>query len=130
MIQGGLPPLHSLHSLVQMPGEDFSSVPTWTGDPSDFESFTLACRWYELSLKETEKRQAAPRVWSRLQGAAKAVVRNLDPSEFSGEDGLSKLLQVLRSSPLQQLPVPDSFSRLERWHSLRRRDHLRPALGA
>ena len=31
-------------------------------------------------------------------------------------------MHVPRSSPLQQLPVPDSYSRLERWHFLRRRD--------
>ena len=46
-----------------------------------------------------------------------------DPDEFSGDDGLTKLLSILQASPLQQLPVPDSFSRLERWHQLRRRDH-------
>lgn len=35
-------------------------------------------------------------------------------------DGLSKLVEILRTSPLQQLPVPDLFKRLDTWHYLRR----------
>ena len=62
-----------------------------------------ACRWYEHGLKDNERRQAPARIWSKLSGAAKAVVRHLKPEDFSG--GLDKLLDVLRTSPLQQLPV-------------------------
>ena len=102
---------------------DDYAVPTWTGDPTEFEQFFVACQWYELSLKDSEKKQAASRVWSRLTGPAKSVVRNLDPEAYSHDGGLRKLLQVLRESPLQQLPVPDSFSRLEKWSSLRRKDN-------
>ena len=106
-----------------MPGDDsYNIVPTWSGDPADFESFVQSCKWYERSLKSSERCQAAARVWSRLQGAAKSVVRHLDPEEFTGDDGLLKLLSILQASPLQQLPIPDSFSRLERWHQLRRRE--------
>lgn len=47
------------------------------------------------------------------------MVRHFNPDEYEGEDGLKKLLDVLRKSPLQQLPIPDSFARLEAWHSLR-----------
>ena len=41
------------------------------------------------------------------------------PGEFDSATGLERLLDVLRQSPLQKLPVPDSFSRLERWTGLR-----------
>ena len=102
--------------------EEWSTIPTWSGDPAEFESFRQACRWYERGLKSTERAQAAARVWSKLQGAAKSVVRHLDPDEFSSDEGLAKLLKILETSPLQQLPVPDSFQRLEKWHQLRRRD--------
>ena len=51
-------------------------VPVWSGDPVDFEAFSIACRWYEKSLKESERKQAASRVWARLAGPAKAVVRH------------------------------------------------------
>lgn len=96
------------------------AVPTWSGDPTEFESYSIACRWFEKSLKDNEKKQAASRLWARLTGPAKAVVRHLNPDEFEALDGVSKLLSVLRQSPLQQLPVPDSFKRLDTWHQLKR----------
>ena len=100
-----------------MPAEE---VPSWDGDPSGFEAFATSCRWYEASLKDNERKLAAPRIWQRLAGAAKSVVCHLDPKDFGTEAGLNKLLGVLRESPLQKLPVPDSFNRLERWSGLRR----------
>ena len=54
-------------------------VPSWSGDPSEFETFATACRWFEKSLKENERKSAASRVWAKLHGPAKAVVRHLDP---------------------------------------------------
>lgn len=42
-----------------------------------------------------------------MAGAAKSVVKHLDPKGFATESGLRKLLTVLRESPLQKLPVPD-----------------------
>eukprot|EP00913_Durusdinium_trenchii_P002589 g2396.t1 len=104
-------------SLEVMPQED---IPAWDGDPASFENFATSCRWYECSLKDTEKKLAAPRIWQRLAGAAKSVVKHLDPKDFATESGLQKLLTVLRESPLQKLPVPDSFARLERWTGMRR----------
>eukprot|EP00435_Cladocopium_sp_Y103_P059291 s737_g21.t1 len=104
---------------VAMP-EGHDNVPTWDGDPASFESFCTSCRWYECSLKESERRLAAPRIWQRLQGSAKSVVRNLEPRDFDSSTGLDKLLAILRESPLQKLPIPDSFSRLEKWSGMRR----------
>ncbi|CAK9031652.1 Uncharacterized protein SCF082_LOCUS19728 [Durusdinium trenchii] len=97
-----------------------AAVPTWSGDPSEFESFVIACRWFEKSLKPSERTQAAPKIWARLTGPAKAVVKHLDPDEFASDEGLQRLLTVLRTAPLQQLPVPDSFKRLDVWHHLKR----------
>ena len=62
------------------------TVPTWDGDAAQFESFVTACRWYEKGLKDSEKSQAASRVWQKLSGAAKAVVKHLNPDEFSGQN--------------------------------------------
>ena len=103
-----------------MPEDHYSSIPTWNGDPAAFEAFVTACKWYTLSLKESERKQAASRVWQKLQGAAKSVVRHLDPMEYDAVNGLDKLIEVLRESPLQRLPVPDSFTRLEKWSGMRR----------
>lgn len=99
--------------------DPLSSVPTWSGDPSEFEAFSVACRWYEKSLKDSERKQAASRVWARLQGPAKAVVRHCNPDDYESTDGLTKLIEVLRKSPLQELPIPDSFKRLDIWHQLK-----------
>ena len=101
----------------QAPGHE---VPCWSGDPTEFETFATACRWFEKSLKDNERKSAASRVWARLQGPAKAVVRHLDPDQYEGSDGLSRLVDVLRKSPLQCLPVPDLFKRLDQWHQLKR----------
>ena len=95
-------------------------VPTWNGDPASFESFVTACEWYSTGLKDAERKLAASRIWQRLTGAAKSVVKHLNPTDFDSPAGLNKLLAILRDSPLQKLPVPDSFSRLERWTGLRR----------
>ena len=95
-------------------------IPTWSGDPVEFETFAIACRWYEKSVKESERKQSASRVWAKLTGPAKAVVRHLNPDDFETADGLTKLVEILRTSPLQQLPVPDLFKRLDAWHYIRR----------
>eukprot|EP00435_Cladocopium_sp_Y103_P068837 s59_g32.t1 len=97
-----------------------TEIPTWSGDPVDFDSFAIACRLYQTSLKDSERKLAASRVWVKLGGPAKAVVRNLSPEEYEHADGLTRLVQVLRNNPLQQLPVPNLFKRLDVWHHLRR----------
>ena len=61
-------------------------------------------------------------MWSRLTGAAKSIVRYADPDQFDHDDGLTQFLALLRESPLQRLPVPDSFSRLDKWSNLKRTD--------
>ena len=96
-------------------------IPSWDRDPNTFERFATNCRWYSNSLKSSARPLAAPRVWHKLTGSAKSVVRNLDPEQYIGTDGLEKLLQVLRKSPLQRLPIPDTFQRLERWTGMTRR---------
>ena len=68
--------------------EGNDAVPTWDGDPASFEGFCTSCRWYDCSLKESERRLAAPRIWQRLQGSAKSVVRNLEPKDFDSTTGL------------------------------------------
>ena len=97
-----------------------SDVPTWDGNAATFESFVVSCKRFRKALKDSEQKQAASRVWQRLTGVAKSVVRHLNPDEYEDAGGLDRLLEVLRKSPLQSLPVPDSFARLESWHSLRR----------
>ncbi|CAE7799825.1 unnamed protein product [Symbiodinium sp. CCMP2592] len=99
-------------------------APSWDGSPNTFERFAVECRWYQFSLKSTERHLAAPRVWHKLTGSAKSVVRNLNPEVYATANGLDKLLDVLRGSPLQRLPVPDTFQRLERWSNRRQGESI------
>ena len=99
-----------------------AAVPTWDGCPSTFESYVTAAKWYERGIKSSERQLVVARLWGHLTGAAKSVVRYLEPEQFEGDDGLARFIDILRQSPLQSLPVPDSFTRLEKWHNLRRSD--------
>ena len=35
--------------------DDGAKVPAWNGDPSSFEQFVQDCKWYESSLKPSER---------------------------------------------------------------------------
>jgi len=76
-------------AAVQSMPDDY--VPTWNGDPASFESFVTACEWYATGLKDQERKLAASRIWQRLTGAAKSVVKHLNPSDFDSPAGLNKL---------------------------------------
>ena len=73
-----IPATQEVVNLAVMPQED---IPAWDGDPASFENFATSCRRYERSLKDREKKLAAPRIWQRLAGAAKSVVKRLDPKD-------------------------------------------------
>lgn len=100
--------------------EDRDSVPSWDGSPGTFESNVTACKWYSKGTKESERKLVVARLWSKLTGAAKSIVRYA--GQFDHDDGLTQFLALLRESPLQRLPVPDSFSRLDKWSNLKRTD--------
>ena len=85
-------------------------IPSWDGDPNTFERFATNCRWYSNSLKSSARPLAAPRVWHKLTGSAKSVVRNLDPEQYIGTNGLEKLLQVLRKKSPSTAPDPGHLS--------------------
>ena len=102
--------------------EDRDHVPSWDGSPGTFESYVTACKWYSKGTKESERKLVVARLWRKLSGAAKSIVRYADPEQFDHEDGLNQFLALLRESPLQRLPVPDSFNRLDKWSNLKRTD--------
>ena len=57
-------------------------------------------------------------------------MKHLQPQDFFHDGGLDQLLDILRGSPLQTLPIPDTFSILERWFNLRRRNENETVAGA
>ena len=44
-----------LKGLIMASSSSHDGVPTWNGDAASFETFVVACRWYEKSLKEYER---------------------------------------------------------------------------
>ena len=84
-------------------------VPSWNGDPDRFPTFTQECAWYLASLKENEKALAVARVWANLRSSAKLSVSRLQTSDFSGADGLERLIEYLRQTPLAKQPLPDAY---------------------
>ena len=88
-----------------------TDVPIWDGDPSSFDSFATSCKWYERSLKESDRKLAAPRIWQKLHGAAKSVVKNLKPEDFDVTNGVEKLplgtLVWPQKSPRRRYTPPD-----------------------
>ena len=49
-------------------------------------------------------------------------MKHLQPQDFFHDGGLDKLLTILRGSPLQTLPIPDTFAKLEGWSNPRRKE--------
>ena len=60
-------------------------------------------------MKDADRKLAAPRIWQQVVGAAKSVVRHLNPRDLDSPSGLERLLDILRQSPLQTLPIADKF---------------------
>ena len=83
-----------------------SEIPSWDGGPNSFEWFATACACYSYGLKDNERHLAAARIWDKMSGPAKGVVRHLAPEDFATSDGVKRLIEVLRESPLQKLPIP------------------------
>ena len=59
-----LPLLFQDMSSSAAAGPHGHDIPTWNGDPSSFEAFQTACRWYVLTLKDSEKAGAAARIYA------------------------------------------------------------------
>ncbi len=99
-------------------GNFYGDVPTWNGDPAAWVQFVANCKWYQKGLKPVERPQAASRIWRALQGTPKQVVQHLDPDDFDCPDFLEKLLRILKESPLQKMPLPDAFQKIDQYHHI------------
>ncbi len=104
-----------LHEPDVAPG-----VPTWDGDPDTFQAFEQAAAWYVSGLKDNEKKLAAARVWSNLRGSARLAVGRLLAKDYEREDGLGRLLEYLRKTPLAKQPLPDAYRRIGQYRGIKR----------
>ena len=75
-------------------GDKFTAVPSWDGSPSTFEAYVTAAKGSK-ETKACERSLVVAWLWSQLTGAAKSVVRYLEPEHYEGDDGLRQFLDVL-----------------------------------
>ena len=61
------------------------------------------------------------RLWADLHGPAKEVVRACKPQECEDARGAEGLLQILRESPLDPMPVPDVNKKIQAYDQMMRR---------
>ncbi len=95
-------------------------VPTWNGDPDLFAAFEQAAEWYCTGLKASEKKLAASHVWANLRGSAALAVSRLQAKDFEKDDGLRRLLDFLRETPLAKQPLPDAYQKIDTYRSVKR----------
>ena len=87
-------------------------IPMWSGAPAEFDEFANACYWYRASMKPNERLSVVAPIWGNLSGPPKRLVKSLNPDKFEVEDGPEQFLKILMQSPLGQVPVVDSFSKI------------------
>ena len=58
---------------------------------------------------------------ANLQGLVKEVVRACKPQDVENGNGVERLLQILRHSPLASVLVPDAYKKIQGHDQVRRR---------
>ena len=61
---------------------DKAAIPSWDGNPSSFEEYVTAAKWYHRGTKTNERELVVARLWGQLSSAAKSVVRYLEPDQY------------------------------------------------
>ena len=74
-----------------------------------------------LGRRARQQERAVARLWAKLQGPAKEVVRMCSPQDFEDARGVERLLRFLRESPLAAMPVPDAYKKIQAYDQIRRR---------
>ena len=96
-------------------------VPSWDGNPTLLEEYCEEARWFQASLKKTDRVLAVARLRSRLAGPAKKLTKRMKAEEFETAGGLERYLRLLRESPLGRQPLPDAFNRIDGYENLERK---------
>ena len=87
-------------------------MPIWDGKPETFHHYIQEVKWYFAATKTTDRPYAAARLIRRMLDsdypALKTLMYKLEPSEFTDENGIQKLIAFLESSPMNRQPIPDA----------------------
>ena len=68
--------------------------------------------WFFYSVRPKDRHRIASKLVRRLTGSAKQAIKGLKPREFTGREGIPKLLGILQGR-LGDLPVPDLAAKLD-----------------
>ena len=85
--------------------------PSWDGTESTWVEYCDEVRWYEESLKPSERPQLVARLVRQLTGAGKKAMKRVDATKFRGAEA-SVFLEYLRGR-IGVLPIPDLGHRLD-----------------
>ena len=76
-------------------------VPTWDGRPETFFHYVTEIKWHLAGTKSSERPYAAARLVRKIlesdYPSLKSLAYKLDPSDFTSEDAVSKLIAFIRS---------------------------------
>jgi hypothetical protein len=74
-------------------------------------------KWFLAATKASERPYAAAKLIRRMlqseYSALKSLMYKLDPSDFSDEQGIQKLVNFLEASPMNRQPIPDAGANLQ-----------------
>ena len=104
-----------------MADKDRETVPAWNGFEETWPGYLEDVEWFYWSTPAKSRHLVASRLARKLSGAAKNALKGLSPKDFTGRDGVAKLLRTLQAR-IGDLPVPDLANKLDEFvFRLRRR---------
>ncbi|CAE7328962.1 nosip [Symbiodinium sp. CCMP2592] len=99
------------------------AVPTWDGSARAWRRYTREVAWYVQSTPAHKRRHCASKLMGRLTGPARLLAMSWQQAVFDVEDGTTKLLQKLASSPLVRRSLPNAAAICQQYFSFRRSAH-------
>eukprot|EP00435_Cladocopium_sp_Y103_P048475 s497_g14.t1 len=109
-------------------GSGWNFVPVWDGKPETFSHFIHEVKWsLTSSRKEDRALLGAKIIRKALQSGQPTLVQlmyKLEPSEFTTEGDVNKLISFLESSPLNRQALPDAGNKIGSYY---RRLRKRPS---
>ena len=89
------------HGLLPTPNSQYglrhvNGVPGWNEDIWTLRDHQRAALWYRAGLKPREQDRAMARLWAKLQGPAKEVVRVCKAQDIEDARGVERLRRIFR----------------------------------
>ena len=96
--------------------QNWNLFPVSDGKPESFSHFVQEIKWTVSATRKDDRHLLGPRVIRKaLQSGHPALVQlmyKLDPSDFTKEDSVMKLVKYLEESPLNRQALPDAGNKI------------------